>query len=330
MRRFDSDPGLHKKYTNMMGFIEQFLEMMIAERGVANNSKLSYQCDLLDFQKFLLQNKLSELNIKAENIRDWVEYLAENGLQARSINRKISTIKNYYEFLISEKHTNYNPTLMVDLPKYQTKLPATLSIDQIKTLLLYCEQDKDTDSIRLKAMIHLLYASGLRVSELVSIKLTDILANQMLQDKMSQNIKKIFSITGKGNKERMVIINEQAALSLLDYLTIRSNFISKKHLKSQIYLFCSSAASGHMTRQNFAILLKQAAIKVGLNPDNISPHTLRHSFASHLLEGGADLRVIQELLGHADISTTQIYTHIQTKHLKLALDRHPLKSTIIK
>ncbi|WP_341749416.1 site-specific tyrosine recombinase XerD [Candidatus Tisiphia endosymbiont of Sialis lutaria] len=313
-----------------MGFIEQFLEMMIAERGVANNSKLSYQCDLLDFQKFLLQNKLSELNIKAENIRDWVEYLAENGLQARSINRKISTIKNYYEFLISEKHTNYNPTLMVDLPKYQTKLPATLSIDQIKTLLLYCEQDKDTDSIRLKAMIHLLYASGLRVSELVSIKLTDILANQMLQDKMSQNIKKIFSITGKGNKERMVIINEQAALSLLDYLTIRSNFISKKHLKSQIYLFCSSAASGHMTRQNFAILLKQAAIKVGLNPDNISPHTLRHSFASHLLEGGADLRVIQELLGHADISTTQIYTHIQTKHLKLALDRHPLKSTIIK
>jgi integrase/recombinase XerD len=330
MRRFDSDPGLHKKYTNMMGFIEQFLEMMIAERGVANNSKLSYQCDLLDFQKFLLQNKLSELNIKAENIRDWVEYLAENGLQARSINRKISTIKNYYEFLISEKHTNYNPTLMVDLPKYQTKLPATLSIDQIKTLLLYCEQDKDTDSIRLKAMIHLLYASGLRVSELVSIKLTDILANQMLQDKMSQNIKKIFSITGKGNKERMVIINEQAALSLLDYLTIRSNFISKKHLKSQIYLFCSSAASGHMTRQNFAILLKQAAIKAGLNPDNISPHTLRHSFASHLLEGGADLRVIQELLGHADISTTQIYTHIQTKHLKLALDRHPLKSAIIK
>ncbi|WP_094649209.1 MULTISPECIES: site-specific tyrosine recombinase XerD [Rickettsieae] len=313
-----------------MGFIEQFLEMMIAERGVANNSKLSYQCDLLDFQKFLLQNKLSELNIKAENIRDWVEYLAENGLQARSINRKISTIKNYYEFLISEKHTNYNPTLMVDLPKYQTKLPATLSIDQIKTLLLYCEQDKDTDSIRLKAMIHLLYASGLRVSELVSIKLTDILANQMLQDKMSQNIKKIFSITGKGNKERMVIINEQAALSLLDYLTIRSNFISKKHLKSQIYLFCSSAASGHMTRQNFAILLKQAAIKAGLNPDNISPHTLRHSFASHLLEGGADLRVIQELLGHADISTTQIYTHIQTKHLKLALDRHPLKSAIIK
>ncbi len=330
MRRFDSDPGLHKKYTNMMEFIEQFLEMMIAERGVANNSKLSYQCDLLDFQNFLLHSKLSELNIKAENIRDWVEYLAENGLQARSINRKISTIKNYYEFLISEKYTNYNPTLMVDLPRYQTKLPSTLSIDQIKTLFLYCDQDKYPDSIRLKAMIHLLYASGLRVSELVSIRLTDISANQMLQDKMSQNIKRIFSITGKGNKERMVIINEQAALSLLDYLTIRSNFISKKDIKSQIYLFCSSAASGHMTRQNFAILLKQAAIKAGLSADNISPHTLRHSFASHLLEGGADLRVIQELLGHADISTTQIYTHIQTKHLKLALDHHPLKSATIK
>lgn len=309
----------------MVEFIEQFLEMMIAERGVANNSVLGYKGDLLDFQKFLSQNKLLELNIKAENIRDWIEYLARNGLQARSINRKISTIKNYYEFLISEKHTNYNPALMVDLPRYQAKLPSTLSIDKIKDLLFYCNQDKNPDSIRLKAMIHLLYASGLRVSELVSIRLTDILVNQM-----SQNIRKIFSIIGKGNKERMVIINEQATISLSDYLTIRSKFISKKHPKSQIYLFCSSSTNGHMTRQNFAILLKQASIKAGLDPSNISPHTLRHSFASHLLEGGADLRVIQELLGHADISTTQIYTHIQTKHLKQALDHHPLKLSILK
>jgi integrase/recombinase XerD len=303
-----------------MEFIEQFLEMMVAERGVAKNSVLSYKCDLLNFQKFLLDNKLLEKNIKSQDVRDWIEYLSENGSGARSINRKISTIKSYYEFLISEKYANYNPCLMVDLPKYQNRLPSILSIDEIKSLFLYCDQDKKSDSIRLKAMIHLLYASGLRVSELVSIKLTNILVNQM-----SQNIRKIFPIIGKGNKQRMVVINEQTIDSLSEYLAIRSEFISKKNLKSKIYLFASSSTSGHMTRQNFAILLKQASIKAGIEAKNISPHILRHSFASHLLEGGADLRVIQELLGHADISTTQIYTHVQVKHLQQALEHHPLK-----
>ena len=303
-----------------MEFTEQFLEMMVAERGIANNSVLSYKRDLLDFSQFLSDKKISELDTKTENIRDWIEYLADRGLQSRSINRKISTIKSYYEFLISEKYTNFNPCLMVDIPKYQAKLPNALSIQEIKTLLTYCEQEKGPEGVRLKAMLHLLYASGLRVSELVSIKLTDVLVNQL-----SKDIKKVFSIVGKGNKERMVVINEQAARSLADYLAIRDGFIKKKYPKSQLYLFASSAGNGHMTRQNFALLLKQAAIKAGLKPENISPHSIRHSFASHLLEGGADLRVIQELLGHADISTTQIYTHIQTHHLKQALDLHPLK-----
>lgn len=304
-----------------MEFIEQFLEMMVAERRIATNSLLSYKRDLLDFSQFLSRKKLLELHTKTEDLRDWIEYLAQNGLQPRSINRKISTIKSYYEFLISEKYTDFNPCLMVDLPKYSNKLPNVVSIQEIKTLLSYCDQEKGREAIRLKAMTHLLYASGLRVSELVSIKLTDILVNQL-----SKNIKKVFSIIGKGNKERMIVINEQAVGSLSDYLAIRDGFVSKKYPKSQFYLFASSSSSGHMTRQNFAILLKQAAIKAGLNPDNITPHSLRHSFASHLLEGGADLRVIQELLGHADISTTQIYTHVQTHHLKQALDFHPLKS----
>ncbi len=315
-----------------MEFIEQFLEMMVAERGIAKNSVLSYQRDLLDFQKFLYNSSLLELNIKSENVRDWIEYLANNSLQARSINRKISTIKSYYEFLISEKYTDYNPCLMIDLPKYQTKLPAILSINEIKTLFIYCDKNINDQAIcsskqqiiRLKAMIHLLYASGLRVSELVSIKLSDILVNQL-----SKNIKKIFPIIGKGNKQRMVIINEQAVNSLSEYLNIRHQFISKKHPKGQIYLFPSCSVAGHITRQNFAISLKQISIKAGLDPNNICPHALRHSFASHLLEGGADLRVIQELLGHADISTTQIYTHIQTKHLQQALKHHPLYQSSI-
>lgn len=302
-----------------MEFISQFLEMLLAERALSKNSILSYKRDLLDFRNYLTKQKLSELHITSENIRSWIEYLANNDLQARSINRKISTIKSYYEFLISENHTNLNPALSVDLPKYQNKLPEILGVDQIKSLLEYCSQDNSPEGIRLHAMIHLLYASGLRVSELVSLKLSDILSN-----KISKEVKKVFSVLGKGNKERIIVINEQAVNSLVRYLTIRDNFVNKAKPKNLVYLFPSSASAGYMTRQNFAILLKAAALYAGLNPEHISPHILRHSFASHLLDGGADLRVIQELLGHADISTTQIYTHLQTNHLKKALLHHPL------
>ncbi len=303
-----------------MEFISQFLEMLLVERALSKNSILSYKRDLFDFQNYLAKQKLSELNITTENIRDWIEYLASNDLQARSINRKISTIKSYYEFLISENHNVFNPVLNVDLPKYQNKLPEILSIDQIKSLLEHCSEDNSPEGIRLNAMIHLLYASGLRVSELVSLKLADILTNKTSKGE----VRKIFSVLGKGNKERVIVINEQAVISIAKYLAIRDVFVNKAKPRNLIYLFPSSALAGYMTRQNFAILLKSAALYAGLNPEHISPHILRHSFASHLLEGGADLRVIQELLGHADISTTQIYTHLQTNHLKKALLHHPL------
>ncbi|AFC69604.1 site-specific tyrosine recombinase XerD [Rickettsia amblyommatis] len=303
-----------------MEFISQFLEMLLAERALSKNSILSYKRDLFDFQNYLAKQKLSELNITTENIRDWIEYLASNDLQARSINRKISTIKSYYEFLISENHTAFNPVLKVDLPKYQNKLPEILSIGQIKSLLEHCSQDNSPEGIRLNAMIHLLYASGLRVSELVSLRLADILTNKTSKGE----VRKIFSVLGKGNKERVIVINEQAVISIAKYLAIRDVFVNKAKPRNLIYLFPSSALAGYMTRQNFAILLKSAALYAGLNPEHISPHILRHSFASHLLEGGADLRVIQELLGHADISTTQIYTHLHTNHLKKALLYHPL------
>ena len=308
-----------------MEFIEQFLEMMIAECGISKNSLLSYNRDLLDFKDFLSKKKLSELQISTSNIQDFIHYLANNGLNARSINRKISTIKNYYEFLISENYTEYNPVLMVDLPKYQMKLPTHLSIQEISALMEYCENNKSPEGLRLKAMIHLLYASGFpRVSELVSLKLSNILINQQAGE-----IRKVFTILGKGNKERAVVINERTISSLLEYLQIREIFLSNKNNKAKIYLFPSQSSFGYMTRQNFALLLKQAAIEAGLDPERVSPHVLRHSFATHLLEGGADLRVIQELLGHADISTTQIYTHVQTKHLKKTLDQHhPLSSKL--
>jgi integrase/recombinase XerD len=309
-----------------MRYIEQFLEMVVAERGISKNSLISYKKDLEDFNIFLVQKALCELKVKSHDIETYIQiYLSKNNLSPRSINRKISTIKSYYNFLISENYTDYNPTLIVDLPKYTNKLPKILLVQEIKSLLEYSVKDSSYEGIRLSAMIHLLYASGLRVSELVSIKLTDITSGPG-----SSEIRKTFAIKGKGKKERLVIMNEKTKKILTQYLKIRENFCKGKTQKSQQYFFVSSSKEGHMTRQNFAVQLKKVSLECGLDPKNISPHKLRHSFASHLLEGGADLRAIQELLGHADISTTQIYTHIQTTQLKKTLNQfHPLKMTTI-
>ena len=304
-----------------MKYIEQFIEMTIAERGIAKNSVLSYKRDLLDFQNFLTKYKLSELDVCSNDIDDYIKSLSANNIAPRSINRKISTLKSYYNFLISEGYAEHNPTLIVDLPRYSNKLPCVLSIEKIKTLLEYCNKDKTYEGIRLSAMIHLIYASGLRVSELVSLKLIKITSGIKGAD-----IRKTFSVKGKGGKERIVVINEKAKQALEEYLKIRENFCKGKSINARQYFFASTSKEGHMTRQNFALQLKKASLNCGLDPDTLSPHVIRHSFASHLLEGGADLRVIQELLGHSDISTTQIYTHIQTEHLKKTLDQfHPLK-----
>jgi integrase/recombinase XerD len=307
-----------------MQYIEQFLEMTVAERGIAKNSLLSYKRDLLDFREFLTKNKLSELETSSRDIESYIVSLSNNNIAARSINRKISTLKSYYNFLISEGHSDYNPSLIVDLPKYSSKLPDILSIDDIRSLLEYCNQDSSPEGIRLSAMIHLIYASGLRVSELVSLKLVDIASGYTFSD-----IRKTFVVNGKGGKERIVVINDKAVQAIKSYLKIRDDFCKGKSSNAKQFFFASSSQEGHMTRQNFAQQLKKASLNSGLNPDIISPHVLRHSFASHLLEGGADLRVIQELLGHSDISTTQIYTHVQTGHLKKTLEQfHPLKNKV--
>ena len=305
----------------MMQYIEQFLDMALAERGIAENTLVSYKHDLLDFRIFLQKLKIEELRITSSEVEQYIKLLSNNGISPRSINRKISTLKNYYNFLISEHYTEYNPVLIVDLPKYQNKLPSIISVEQIRTLLNFYNKTESIDEVRLRAMIHLIYASGLRVSELVSLKLIDIVSGgDTLQ------IRKSFVVKGKGGKERIVVINDKAKSSIEDYLKIREKFCLGKSLKAKSFFFSSNSGSGHMTRQNFAQLLKKAAALSGLDPTDISPHILRHSFASHLLEGGADLRVIQELLGHSDISTTQIYTHVQTSHLKKTLKEfHPLE-----
>lgn len=296
--------------------------MMLAERGISKNSFISYKKDLLDFSQFLGDRKLSELDVTSDNIEQYIAFLGDNSLSPRSISRKISTIKNYYNFLISDSVTEFNPVLTVDLPKYYAKLPNHLSIDEIRTLLEYCINNQSPEGIRLSAMLHLVYASGLRVSELVGLKLDDLVVGNKGKD-----IRNVFSVKGKGNRERMVVINSKAVEALRKYLEIRDHFAFGKSKTAKEFFFVSSSKLGHMTRQNFAVQLKNACLQSGIDPGRVSPHALRHSFASHLLEGGADLRVIQELLGHADISTTQIYTHLQSGKLKETLeDFHPLSA----
>lgn len=295
-----------------MNQVDRFIEMMLAERGISKNSASSYKRDLLDFVDFVQGANLN--NISPDEVREFVYHLSKKDLNPRSISRKISAIRSFYHFLISEGEMKENPAMHIDLPKFQAPLPSVLSVDEIRFLLSSCD-DNSPVSIRLKCMMSLLYASGLRVSELVTLKVTDIGL-----DASTGKINNYLTILGKGNKERIVIINDNAIKALEEYLPIREIFVVGE--KENLYLFPSKSKAGHMTRQNFGLLLKDASIKCGLDPEKVSPHKLRHSFASHLLEGGADLRVIQELLGHADISTTQIYTHVRPEQLKDVVKKH--------
>ena len=303
-----------------MLFIDQFVETIAAERSLSKNTITSYKTDLSDFQVFLHKIGKDELQITNKEIEDFILYLADNSISPRSINRKISAIKGYFNFLLSENHTSTNPATNIDLPKFRSKLPNILSVNDIKILLQHCGQSDSYKKIRLAAMIHLAYATGMRVSELVSLKLTDITSgtNNSLVPRES------FVVQGKGRKERLVMMSQKAIKSLAKYLDLRALAPPPQERDSH-FLFPTSAQEGHMTRQYFAKQLKQASLEAGLDPDIISPHTLRHSFASHLLSGGADLRAIQELLGHADIGTTQIYTQLATKELQATIENfHPM------
>jgi integrase/recombinase XerD len=205
---------------------------------------------------------------------------------------------------------------MLDMPKFQNALPKILSIEQIKNLLISASKNTTPEGIRLNCMIQLLYATGLRVSELVTMKLSDIYIVKNICNNQ------VVRVIGKGQIERVLLINNTTIKALNEYLAIKNILFSAK----SNFLFPGEGKTGHITRQNFAISLKNIAVLAGINTSLISPHTLRHSFASHLLEGGADLRVIQELLGHADISTTQMYLHLNNKQLKKTLQSyHPLE-----
>lgn len=333
-----------------MEYQDQFLEMLQTERALKENSLTSYKCDLKNFVEFLEIFELDQFTISRNDIDDYILFLSrDKKLSARSINRKISAIRSYYEFLTTEKHIDYNPTTNIDTPKYHLNIPDILSIEDIKKLLDYLDTKTNSHhEIRLRAMIYLLYASGMRVTELVSLKITDILD-------VDGSIKKTFLIKGKNDKERFVIINEKTINTLKEYIKIRHDFLPSKYIlektlekkgknnkqnlisnvffdyDNEQYLWPTKKRKNHMTRQNFAKLLKKAAFDAKLENVNISPHILRHSFATHILKQGGNLRLLQELLGHSDISTTQIYTKIYQDSIKEAMDRfHPINKGIIK
>lgn len=285
--------------------IDEFLRYLLIDKGYSSNTIESYKRDLIKFLEF---NKDKNINqIGSNDLKEYIKYLKEDKLNEKSISRNISCLKSFYKFLNIEKYINYNPSDAIFMPKTKKSLPNILTEEDVLKLL----DIKLTDnfSYRNKAMLELLYASGLRVSELINLKLQDI--------DFSQDIIRTF---GKGNKERVVPIGDYSKEYLEKYIYEHRGSMLKKETSE--YLFLNNHGN-KMTRQGFFKIIKKIAKENGVNKD-LSPHTLRHSFASHLLKYGADLRTIQELLGHSDISTTQIYTHITNEELKRNYeDFHP-------
>ena len=293
--------------------LENFLEVLASEKGLAVNTRISYKNDILQFLVFLEKNKKKINEITSIDIEKFTSKFTTQGLEKSTISRKMSALSHFFIFLLEENMIKRNPINELDLPKQIKKLPKILSVDQVEKLINSSREDQSVNGIRLNIMIEILYATGIRVSELVEMKLSATYAE-----------KNFLLIQGKGNKERLVPISENTEDKIKDYLKIRNEFINND--TESKWLFPSKQSSkGHITRQRFNQLLQTLCERVNLNNIRISPHKLRHAFATHLLANGVDLRSLQQMLGHADISTTQIYTHVLKDRLKkLVSDNHPL------
>ncbi len=295
--------------------IEAFLEMLSVERGSAKNTLDSYTRDLTDFAAFLGQKKVAVHNASAKHIHAYLRSLDDAGLSAATAMRRLSALRQFYQFLYSEGVRDDDPCATIDAPRAGKALPKTLSEDHVQALLDVCAADDSPDGLRRRCLMEILYATGLRVSELVSLPLAAV-----------QGDPRLIMVTGKGGRERLVPLSEAAREAIAAYLAVRDVFLTKgagpQTKNATRFLFPSRGASGHLTRHRFGQMLKDLAIKAGLDPSSLSPHTLRHAFASHLLSHGADLRSVQQMLGHADISTTQIYTHVLEERLKTLVEKH--------
>jgi integrase/recombinase XerD len=300
--------------------IELFLDMVAAERGGAKNTLVAYARDLADLREELGRRHHTIAKASTDDLRTYLGSLRKRGFAASSVARRLSAIRQLYRFLYAEGRRADDPSAVIEGPKRGRALPKVLSIAEVDRLLATARSDigkadqprlERLRAARLTCLIEVLYATGLRVSELVTLPISAAERNA-----------RMIAVRGKGNKERLVPLNEAAKTAMRDYRALLAE--SGRYQQSK-WLFPSFSEAGHLTRQHFARELKALADGAGLRASQVSPHVLRHAFASHLLHNGADLRVVQTLLGHADISTTQIYTHVLEERLKsLVRDLHPL------
>jgi integrase/recombinase XerD len=298
-----------------------FLDMLAAERGAQSNTLSAYRRDLEDFSSHIAAAGRTIANASTEQLREYLGELTRRGLRAATVARRLSAIRQLYRFLYAEGQRGDDPAAVLEGPKRTRPLPKTLSIAEVDRLLhtaATCEPDaplpRRLRAARLACLLETLYATGLRVSELVALPLS-----------AARRDARVIVVRGKGNKERLVPLNDAAKRSMQTYLALLTEAGRAPQTAPSKWLFPSFGDSGHLTRQHLARELKALAAAAGLRADRISPHVLRHAFASHLLHNGADLRVVQTLLGHADISTTQIYTHVLEERLKsLVRVLHPL------
>lgn len=302
--------------------IEMFLEMLSAERGAAANTISAYRRDLEDFRNFLHRRARLIAAAAPPDISAYVAEASATGLKATSLARRLSAVRQLYKFLVAEGQVTADPTLGQAGPRKERALPKTLNVAEVDRLIETAAQRagkakglERLRAVRLHCLIEMLYATGMRVSELVSLP-RDVLAGDA----------RVLTIKGKGGRERLVPLNSKARAALEHYLQLgREPNDAAAATVATKWLFPSKSTQGHLTRQRFGQDLKDLAAEAGLDPDRISPHVLRHAFASHLLDRGADLRSVQQLLGHADISTTEIYTHVLEERLKkLVHEHHPL------
>lgn len=294
----------------MSRHIEAFLEMLAAERGAARNTLLAYRADLEDFAAFAAARGDGLIAADTALLRGWLSGLAAQGLAARTQARRLSAVKQFHQFLLREGLRADDPTELLEAPRLPQSLPKALQEDEVAALIAAAAALPGKRGPVAAAAVEMLYCSGLRVSELVSLPALALRAETPL-----------IAVRGKGGRERLVPISDRARRLALEARAERTGAAGKESR----FLFPSRGAAGHLTRQALGLLLKDVALAAGLDPARVSPHVLRHSFASHLLQRGADLRSLQMLLGHADIGTTQIYTKVLEERLRaLVAEHHPL------
>jgi integrase/recombinase XerD len=291
---------------------EAFIEMLSAERGASKNTETAYRADLRDLETFLARRKQRAAKTDAASLRAYLKALDYLGMTPRTVARRLSVIRQFFRFLLAERLRDDDPASTLDSPKLGRPLPKVLSRDEVDRLIAASRRKDESDGGRMATLLEILYATGLRVSELVTLPLAAV-----------ERDPTVLVVRGKGGKERLVPLSDPARTAIASWLHVRAAMLDDG--ESSRFLFPSRGRTGHLTRQRFAQLLKEAALAAGIDAARVSPHVLRHAFASHLLAGGADLRSVQLMLGHADIATTQIYTHVLDEKLRaLVQDKHPL------